>query len=61
MRRLMFVSVAVAALAAAGCGGPLSPSQRSQLEKARARWESAGLTSYKRLMIDWLRKRIPIE
>jgi len=24
-------------------------------------WESAGLTSYKRLMIDWLRKRIPIE
>jgi alpha-L-fucosidase 2 len=24
-------------------------------------WESAGLTSYKRLMIEWLRKRIPIE
>ncbi|HEX7779460.1 MAG TPA: DUF6174 domain-containing protein [Vicinamibacterales bacterium] len=46
MRRLMVVTTAVAALAAAGCGGPLSPSQRSQLERARARWESAGITSY---------------
>jgi len=24
-------------------------------------WESAGLTSYKRLMREWLRKRIPIQ
>ena len=46
MRRLMFVTVAVASLAAAGCGGPLSPSQRSQLERARARWESSGITHY---------------
>jgi hypothetical protein len=46
MRRLMFVTMAVAPLAAAGCGGPLSPSQRSELEKARARWESAGITNY---------------
>jgi uncharacterized protein DUF6174 len=46
MRRLVFVTMAVTALATAGCGGPLSPSQRSQLERARARWESAGITSY---------------
>jgi len=48
MRRSMFVTMAVALLAAAGCGGggPLSPSQRSELEKARARWESAGITNY---------------
>ena len=46
MRRLIFVMLAVAPLAAAGCGGPFSPSQRSQLEKARARWESAGITNY---------------
>lgn len=46
MRRLMFVTLAVAPLAAAGCGGPLSPLQLSQLEKARARWESAGITTY---------------
>jgi hypothetical protein len=48
MRRLMFVTLVVAPLAAAGCGGggPLSPSQRSELEKARALWESAGITNY---------------
>ena len=46
MRRLMFVTLAVVPLAAAGCGGPLSPSERLALEKARARWESAGLTNY---------------
>jgi uncharacterized protein DUF6174 len=46
MRRLMFVTMAVAVSAAAGCGGPLSPSQRFQLDKARARWESAGITNY---------------
>lgn len=46
MRRLIFVIIAVAPLAAAGCGGPFAPSQRSQLEKARARWESAGITNY---------------
>jgi hypothetical protein len=33
-------------LAAGGCGGPLSPSSRSELEKARARWESAGIVNY---------------
>ena len=46
MRRLMFVTMALATLAAAGCGGPLSPLQRSELERARARWESAGITDY---------------
>ncbi|MGE5833746.1 MAG: DUF6174 domain-containing protein [Acidobacteriota bacterium] len=46
MRRLTFVTIAVASLAAAGCGGPLSPSQRSDLEKARARWESAAIINY---------------
>lgn len=46
MRRLMLVTMAVAPLAAAGCGGPLSPSQRLQLENARARWASAGITNY---------------
>ena len=46
MRRLIFVIMAVSPLAASGCGGPFSPSQRSQLEKARARWESAGITNY---------------
>jgi uncharacterized protein DUF6174 len=46
MWRLMVVTMAVAPLAAAGCGGPLSPSQRAELEKARARWESAGITNY---------------
>ena len=46
MRRLLFVTVAVAPLAAAGCGGPLSPSQFFELERARARWESAAMTSY---------------
>ena len=46
MRRLMFVTMALAPLAAAGCGGPLSPLQRSELERARARWESAGITNY---------------
>ena len=46
MRRLLFVTTAVATLAAAGCGGPLSPSQRAALEKAKARWESAGITDY---------------
>jgi uncharacterized protein DUF6174 len=46
MRRLIFVTLAVAPLAAAGCGGPLSPSQRSTLVQAMARWESAGLTNY---------------
>lgn len=45
-RRLMVVTMAVVLFAAAGCGGPLSPSQRSELEKARARWESAGITNY---------------
>ena len=46
MRRLMFVTMVVAQLAAAGCGGPLSPSKRSELEKARARWESAAVVNY---------------
>ena len=46
MRRLMFVTIAVALSAAAGCGGPLSPSQRSTLVQAMARWESAGITNY---------------
>ena len=46
MRRLMFVTMALAPLAAAGCGGPLSPSQRSELERARTRWEAAGITNY---------------
>ena len=46
MRRLRFVSIVVALLAGAGCGGPLSPSERSELEKARARWQSAGITNY---------------
>lgn len=42
----MFVTMAVAPLAAAGCGGPLSPLLHSDLEKARGRWESAGITNY---------------
>jgi hypothetical protein len=42
----MFVVMAIVPLAAAGCGGPLSPSQRSELEKARARWEAAAITNY---------------
>jgi Family of unknown function (DUF6174) len=46
MRRVILVTLAVASLAAAGCGGPLSPSQRSELERAKARWESAGITTY---------------
>jgi Family of unknown function (DUF6174) len=48
MRRLILVTMALAPLAAAGCGGggPLAPSQRSELEKAKARWESAGITNY---------------
>lgn len=46
MRRLLLATIAVVPLAAAVCGGPLSPSQRSDLEKARARWESAGITNY---------------
>jgi hypothetical protein len=46
MRRFLSVTIVVALGVTAGCGGgPLSPSQRSRLEKARARWESAGLTS----------------
>ena len=46
MRRLLFVTMALAPLAAAGCGGPLSPSERSDLAKAKPRWESAGITNY---------------
>ena len=46
MRRLMFIVLAICPLAAAGCGGPLLPSERSALEKARARWESTGITNY---------------
>ena len=46
MRRLMFVTMAVAPLAAAGCGSPLSPSLRFELEKARALWESAAISNY---------------
>src|SRR6185503_15246452 len=42
----MFVMLAIAPLAAGGCGGPLSPSQRSQLGRAQARWESAGIATY---------------
>jgi len=46
MRRVMLVTIVVVALAAAGCGSPLSPSERSELEQARARWASAGITTY---------------
>ena len=47
MRGSVLVTIAVVAFAATGCGGsPLSPSQRSELQQARARWELAGITSY---------------
>ena len=45
MRRLRIVTVAVVALTAAACGSPVSPS-RSELARAEARWESAGIASY---------------
>jgi uncharacterized protein DUF6174 len=46
MRRVMLVSTTVALLAAIGCGGPLSPSKRSELERAKARWEAARIADY---------------
>ena len=46
MRPRLLVTLAVVLLTVAGCGSPLSPTERSELEQAQARWASAGITTY---------------
>ena len=46
MPRRILVALTIGLLVSTGCGGPLSPSDRSELQKAEARWEAAGLTNY---------------